>query len=95
MAGDVQVLLFVKLRAGLSLDEALTSKIKQQIRSNTSPRHVPARVHAVSDIPRTKTGKLVELAVKEVIHGRPVRNRAALANPECLDEFAQFAVTAP
>ena len=95
VAGDVQVLLFVKLRAGLSLDEALTSKIKQQIRSNTSPRHVPARVHAVSDIPRTKTGKLVELAVKEVIHGRPVRNRAALANPECLDEFAQFAVTAP
>ena len=89
--GDVEVALFVRLRAGLRLDAALADRIRRRIRAGTTPRHVPARVHQVGDVPRTKTGKVAELAVREAIHGRPVRNLAALANPECLDEFAGFA----
>ncbi len=86
--GDVRVVLFVRLRDDLSLDQALTDKIKQQIRANTTPRHVPARVVQVADIPRTKSGKIVELAVREVVHNRPVKNKEALANPEALELFA-------
>jgi acetoacetyl-CoA synthetase len=85
--GDVRVLLFVKLRDGAALDEALTKRINAQIRANASPRHVPAKIVAVSDIPRTKSGKIVELAVREVVHGRPVKNVEALANPEALEHF--------
>ncbi len=86
--GDVRVVLFVRLRDGLTLDDALIDQIKKQIRANTTPRHVPARVVQVADIPRTKSGKIVELAVREVVHNRPVKNKEALANPEALELFA-------
>jgi acetoacetyl-CoA synthetase len=85
--GDVRVVLFVRLRDGLSLDDALADRIKKQIRANTTPRHVPARIVQVRDIPRTKSGKIVELAVRNVVHGQPVKNVEALANPEALEEF--------
>jgi acetoacetyl-CoA synthetase len=77
----------VRLRDGLQLDDPLIAKIKEQIRRNTTARHVPAKVIQVQDIPRTKSGKIVELAVRDVIHGEPVRNKGALANPEALDLF--------
>jgi acetoacetyl-CoA synthetase len=86
-AGDVRVVLFVRLRAGLALDEALTARIRQTIRDGTTPRHVPARVVQVDDIPRTKSGKIVELAVRAVVHEQPVKNVEALANPGALDNF--------
>ncbi|MCX7162864.1 MAG: acetoacetate--CoA ligase [Rhodocyclales bacterium] len=85
--GDVRVVLFVKLREGLLLDEALIARINQVIRDNTTPRHVPAKVLQVSDIPRTKSGKIVELAVRNVVHGDVVKNVEALANPEALEHF--------
>ena len=85
---DVRVVLFVKLAAGQVLDDALTARIKSVIRTGASPRHVPAKVIPVADIPRTKSGKIVELAIREVIHGRPVKNTEALANPEALRYFA-------
>ncbi|WP_246135404.1 acetoacetate--CoA ligase [Pararhodospirillum oryzae] len=85
--GDVRVLLFVVLTEGHVLDDALEGRIKGRIRENCTPRHVPARVLQVHDIPRTKSNKIVELAVRDVIHGRAVRNKEALANPEALDEF--------
>ena len=84
---DVRVVLFVKLRDDMVLDELLISRIKQQVRDNATPRHVPARVLQVADIPRTKSGKIVELAVRNVVHGRVVKNVEALANPEALDLF--------
>ncbi|MDQ2693849.1 MAG: acetoacetate--CoA ligase [Pseudomonadota bacterium] len=84
---DVRVVLFVRLRDGLTLDEALQRRIKDQIRRNTTPRHVPAKIVQIADIPRTKSGKIVELAVRNVVHGRPVKNREALANPEALDLY--------
>jgi acetoacetyl-CoA synthetase len=84
---DVRVVLFVKLKEGVQLDDALVNQIKRRIRENTTPRHVPAKVVQVSDIPRTKSGKIVELAVREVVHGRPVKNLEALANPEALQHF--------
>jgi acetoacetyl-CoA synthetase len=86
--GDTRVVLFVVLRPGIALDEALTDRIKRLIRNNTTPRHVPARIVQVADIPRTKSNKIVELAVREVVHGRPVKNKEALANPEALAHFA-------
>ncbi|MCF3642959.1 acetoacetate--CoA ligase, partial [Rhizobium sp. TRM95111] len=85
---DVRVVLFVRLVPGAVLDEALEKAIKTRIRTGASPRHVPAKIIAVADIPRTKSGKIVELAVREVVHGRPVKNKEALANPEALDLFA-------
>jgi acetoacetyl-CoA synthetase len=85
--GDVRVVLFVRLRAGVTLDEALEQRIRTEIRTHTTPRHVPARVVAVADIPRTVSGKIVELAVRNVVHGRPVKNVEALANPQALDLF--------
>ena len=84
---DVRVVLFVRLRDGLVLDDALIAKIKQHIRNNTTPRHVPAKVLQVADIPRTKSNKIVELAVRNIVHGRPVKNVEALANPEALEYF--------
>jgi acetoacetyl-CoA synthetase len=88
---DTRVVLFVRLRDGLELDDELIDRIRDQIRRNTTPRHVPARVVQVADIPRTKSGKIVELAVADVVHGRAVKNREALANPEALDLFADLA----
>ena len=84
---DVRVVLFVKLAAGHVLDDALIARIRRQIRDNTTPRHVPAKVLQVADIPRTKSGKIVELAVRNVVHGRTVANLEALANPEALQHF--------
>jgi len=84
---DVRIVLFVRLRDGLKLDEALVSRIKQTIRDNTTPRHVPAKIVQVTDIPRTKSGKIVELAVRNVVQGLSVGNIEALANPEALDCF--------
>ena len=84
---DVRVVLFVRLRPGTTLDAALEQRIRDTIRRNTTPRHVPAKIVAVPDIPRTISGKIVELAVRNVIHGRPVRNTDALANPEALEHF--------
>jgi acetoacetyl-CoA synthetase len=86
--GDERIVLFVKLRDGLSLDRARIDAIRGQIRRNTTPRHVPSRIVQVAEIPRTKSGKIVELAVRDVVHGRPVKNREALANPEALDQYA-------
>ncbi len=86
-AGDTRVVLFVRLAEGVDLDEALIGRIRRTIRQGASPRHVPAVVAAVPDIPRTKSGKIVELAVRRVIHGEEVTNREALANPEALRFF--------
>ena len=87
--GDVRVVLFVRLREGMSLTPALEKEIKRQIRDGASPRHIPARIVQVTDIPRTKSGKITELAVRDILHGRPVKNAEALANPEALDLFQQ------
>jgi acetoacetyl-CoA synthetase len=84
---DIRIVLFVKLAEGAVLDEALVKRIKDQIRLNTTPRHVPDRILAVPDIPRTKSGKIVELAVKQVVEGETVKNLSALANPEALAHF--------
>ena len=85
--GDVRVVLFVVLREDVELDDTLRDRIQGQIRANTSPRHVPAKIVQVADIPRTKNGKIVELAVRDVVHGRPIANVEALANPEALEHF--------
>ena len=85
--GDVRVILFVTLRAGTALDEDLIKRIKTEIRMGASPRHMPAKVIQVTDIPRTKSNKIVELAVRNIIHGRPVKNVEALANPEALELY--------
>lgn len=84
---DVRIVLFVRMAEGARLDSALIERIKSNIRAGASPRHVPAKILAVDDIPRTKSGKITELAVREVIHGRPVKNKEALANPEALAFF--------
>jgi len=85
---DVRVVLFVVLKPGVVLDDALRERIKKQIRVGASPRHVPAKIVQVADIPRTKSGKITELAVRDVVHGREVKNKEALANPEVLDFYA-------
>ncbi len=85
--GDVRVVLFVRLRDGVQLDDALRERIRRRIREQASPHHVPRKIVQVADIPRTVSGKITELAVRDVIHGRPVRNRTALANPEALELF--------
>lgn len=85
--GDVRVVLFVRLRDGLALDKDLQDRIRRRIRENASPRHVPARIIQVADIPRTLSGKITELAVRDVIHGRPVKNTEALANPQALELY--------
>ncbi|MDX2222434.1 MAG: acetoacetate--CoA ligase [Rhodospirillaceae bacterium] len=85
--GDVRVVLFVVLAPGAALTEALEKSLRERIRANCSPRHVPARIVQVPEIPRTKSGKIVELAVRDVIHGRPVKNVEALANPDALSHF--------
>ena len=85
--GDVRVVLFVVLKPGFVLDDALVARIKKQIKDGASPRHVPARIVPVLDIPRTKSGKITELAVRDVIMGREIKNKEALANPEALDLY--------
>ncbi len=84
---DERIVLFVRLREGCSLTPELESRLKNRIRSSTTPRHVPARIVEVTEIPRTRSGKIVELAVRDVVHGREVRNREALSNPEALEQF--------
>jgi acetoacetyl-CoA synthetase len=88
---DVRIVLFVVLKPGLTLDAALSERIRRQIRSGASPRHVPAKLVQVADIPRTKSGKITELAVREVVHGREVKNKEALANPEALELYRNLA----
>jgi acetoacetyl-CoA synthetase len=83
----VRIVLFVVLREGLHLDAPLEEQIRRRIRSNATPRHVPARILQVPEIPRTRSGKIVELAVRDVVHARPVSNLEALANPEALEHF--------
>jgi acetoacetyl-CoA synthetase len=87
---DVRIVLFVRLRDGLTLDDALREKIRETIRHNLTPRHVPAKVIQVPDIPRTRNGKLMELAVRNLIHGIAVKNAEAAANPEALDFYANI-----
>ena len=84
---DVRIVLFVKLRDGMTLDEELQDRIRKAIREKTTPRHVPARIIQVADIPRTISGKIVELAVRNIIHDRAVTNIDALANPEALELY--------
>ncbi|WP_369959362.1 acetoacetate--CoA ligase [Pseudomonas benzenivorans] len=84
---DVRVVLFVRLREGVALSDELQARIRQVIRANTTPRHVPAKIIAVADIPRTISGKIVELAVRNVVHGKPVKNTDALANPQALELY--------
>ncbi len=85
--GDQRVVLFVKLREGVELTDSLLSSIRKRIRDNATPRHVPAVIAQVTDIPRTRSGKISEIAVRDVLHGRPVKNTEALANPEALAQF--------
>ena len=85
--GDVRVVLFVRLRDAMTLDDTLVKRIKEVIRANTTPRHVPGVILQVPDIPRTKSNKIVELAVRAVVHGQPVKNVEALANPEALEYY--------
>lgn len=84
---DVRVVLFVRLRDGLTLDETLRDRIRGQVRANCTPRHVPARIVQIADIPRTKSGKITELAVRDMVHGREIKNKEALANPEALEFY--------
>jgi acetoacetyl-CoA synthetase len=88
---DVRVVLFVRLKPGVQLDDVLRDAIRRKIRIGASPRHVPAKIVQVADIPRTKSGKITELAVRDVVHGRPVKNTEALANPEALVLFKDIA----
>jgi acetoacetyl-CoA synthetase len=85
--GDQRVVLFVRMQPGQSFSEQLAQHIRASIRANATPRHVPAKIVAVADIPRTRSGKITELAVRDVVHGRAVKNREALANPDSLDLF--------
>jgi acetoacetyl-CoA synthetase len=88
---DVRIVLFVRLRDGIVLDDALRDRIRRQIREHASPHHVPKKIVQVTDIPRTISGKITEIAVREVIHGRPVKNTDALANPQALELFRDLA----
>jgi acetoacetyl-CoA synthetase len=87
---DERVILFVVLKEGFTLDEPLTAKVKQHIRSNTTPRHVPAKIIAVNDLPRTKNNKLSEIVVRDVVHGREINNKEALLNPESIGLFSNL-----
>ena len=85
--GDVRVVLFVVLQPGIDLDNTLQDRIRGTVRAKCTPRHVPAKIVQVSEIPRTKSGKIVELAVREVVHDRAVKNVHSLANPEALELY--------
>jgi len=84
---DTRIVLFVKMAEGHELTDELQDRIRQRIRAEVTPRHVPAVIAAVDDIPRTRSGKITELAVRDVVHDRPVKNTEALANPEALEHF--------
>ena len=84
---DTEVILFVKLNSNHSLDEKLIKNIKLEIRTNLSPKHIPSKIFEVSDIPKTKSGKIVELSIKNIINGMEIENKNALANPDCLKEY--------
>jgi acetoacetyl-CoA synthetase len=84
---DTRIVLFVKLADGATLTDELQGVIRKQLRDNASPRHVPARIAQVTDVPRTRSNKISELAVADVVNGRPVRNTEALANPEALEQY--------
>ena len=84
---DERIVLFVRLSEGVSLTPELEERIRQRIRQNATPRHVPSRIVQVREIPRTRSGKIVELAVRDVVHGRPVKNLEAIANPQALDDY--------
>ncbi len=90
---DEKIVLFVQLSPSTVLDDNLQRVIKQRLKTHCSPRHVPSEIYAISEIPKTKSGKLVELAVKQVLHGQEIKNKGAIANPHVLDEVAQFAHT--
>ena len=81
------VILFIKLNSNTSLDDKLIKKIKLEIRTNLSPKHIPSKIFEVSDIPKTKSGKIVELSIKNIINGIEIKNENALANPDCLKEY--------
>jgi acetoacetyl-CoA synthetase len=89
--GDVRIVLFVRLAPGVVLDDALRTRIRTTIRTGASPRHVPAKIIGIADIPRTKSGKITELAVRDMVHGREVKNKEALANPEALEHYRDLA----
>ncbi len=89
--GDERVILFVRLREGVALDDALRERIRKQIRDNTTPRHVPAKILQVADIPRTISGKITEIAVRDTINGLQVKNADALANPAALEAYRDLA----
>ena len=84
---DIRIILFVVLNSKYQLNENLIKKLKMQIRKNASPRHVPRKIIRINDIPRTKSGKIVELSVKDIIEGKKIKNKEALANPESLNQF--------
>ncbi len=90
VGGDEAIVLFVVLAPGAALDEGLRDRIRRAIRESVSPRHVPAEIHAIAEVPRTVSGKMVELAVARILRGEEVKNRDALANPEALDQFRKF-----
>ena len=85
--GDTRIVLFIRMAAGLELTEEIENRVRRRLRTELSPRHVPAVILAVDDIPRTRSGKMTELAVRNVVHGREVTNTEALANPEALDQY--------
>jgi acetoacetyl-CoA synthetase len=85
--GDTRIVLFVVMRPGIELDDALIDRIRKQIRQGASPRHVPAKIVPVEEIPRTRSGKITELAIRDVVHGRAVKNVEAISNPQALDHF--------
>ena len=84
---DIRIILFVKLKEGINLRETLVNTIKETIKYNCTVRHVPSKILQVNDIPRTKSGKIVEIPVRDIVHGKEVKNKEALANPEALDFF--------
>ena len=90
--GDQEVVLFVRLRDGVELDDTLRARIRDEVRTHASPRHVPAVIEEVADIPRTRSGKISEIAVRDVLHGRPVQNTEALQNPDALALYLPFAL---
>ena len=85
----MRIVLFVRLRPGMALDEGLRRRIVEQIRAGATPRHVPAKIVQVTEIPRTRSGKTMELAVTDILHGRPVPNLEALTNPASLAQFVR------
>ena len=84
---DTEVILFIKMKNKMQFDETLNQTIRFEIKSNLSPKHVPSKIFQVNDIPKTKSGKIVELTIKSIINGKDVKNKNALANPDCLKEY--------